>query len=307
MGTAGGIIGLIGGIFAVFAALFTLFMGGIGSAFEAHGAKAIVDFGWYGLASAFLVIVFGAVTIGKSNVGAFGLLLMSAIGVAVGGTAVAICLALSFLGGLLAASTKDAKADKRTWWQWLGLPLGVAAAVVISLQVSKVDEVRALAVPAAAAQPIITAAPVVAAAPAVIPPPVTPQAASMAAVAASAPSTPTNPDLSRYVGQHPFFILKDASIKDRLALFLLGEYPQFEERFEVTSNLQEVNGFYFGSGCARHQCSMEESAFAINKETGAIVAAILTDGKDIRLFGASEVANLPPPLLSWYRSVGGKE
>lgn len=307
MGTAGGIIGLIGGIFAVFAALFTLFLGGAGAAFQAHGAKAIVDFGWYGLASAFLVIVFGAVTIGKSNVGAFGLLLMSAIGVAVGGTAVAICLALSFLGGLLAASSKDAGAERRTWWQWAGLPLGIVAAGVIVTQVSKTDDTHALMVPVAVVQPIAAALPVIAAEPAIIPSPVTPQAASMAAVAASAPSTPTSPDLSRYVGQHPFFILKDASIKDRLALFLLGEYPQFEERFEVARNLQEVDGFYFGSGCALHQCSMEESAFAINKETGSIVAAILTDGKDIRLFGASEVANLPPPLLSWYRSVGGKE
>lgn len=153
MGKAGGIIGLIGGIFAVFAALFTLFLGGAGAVFQAQGAQAIVAFGWYGLVSAFLVIVFGAVSIGKSNVGAFGLLLMSAVGAVLGGTAVAICLALSFLGGLLAASAKDAGADKRTWWQWLGLPLGIAVAVTISLQVSEPSK-EAIKLPALTPEPV---------------------------------------------------------------------------------------------------------------------------------------------------------
>lgn len=54
MGKTGGILGLIGGIFAAFAAVFTLAVGGVGAAFEAKQAGAIVDFGWYGLASSFL-------------------------------------------------------------------------------------------------------------------------------------------------------------------------------------------------------------------------------------------------------------
>ena len=41
-GKAGGIIGIVAGIFGVIAAVITLSVGGIGSAFEAEGAKTIV-------------------------------------------------------------------------------------------------------------------------------------------------------------------------------------------------------------------------------------------------------------------------
>lgn len=138
MGKAGGIIGLISGIFAVMAAIFTLMVGGVGAAFEAKNAGTIVGFGWYGLATAFLVIVFGAVAIAKPSVGAFGLFVLSLVGAVIGGTAVAICLALAFLGGLLAAiGTKNAETGKRIWWQWSGIPLGIAAAVPIALQMAE--------------------------------------------------------------------------------------------------------------------------------------------------------------------------
>ena len=138
MGKAGGIIGLIGGIFAVMAAIFTLLLGGFGTVFDAKGAGTVVDFGWYGLAAAFLVIVFGAVAIAKPSTGAFGLFILSLVGAVVGGTAVAICLALAFLGGLLAAiGTKNAETGKQTWWQWSGIPLGIAAAFTIVLQMAE--------------------------------------------------------------------------------------------------------------------------------------------------------------------------
>lgn len=137
MGKAGGIIGLISGIFAVIAALITLAAGGIGAAFQADKAHTIVSFGWYGLAVAFLVIVAGAVAIFKPSVGAFGLLLLSLVGAIAGGTAVAICLALALLGGLLAASGSKDAAGKRTWWQWAGLPLGLVIAIAMSMQMSR--------------------------------------------------------------------------------------------------------------------------------------------------------------------------
>lgn len=138
MGKAGGIIGLIGGVFAVIAAIFTLLLGGFGAVFEAKDASTVVNLGWYGLAAAFLVIVFGAVAIAKPSVGAFGLFVLSLVGAVVGGSAVAICLALAFLGGLLAAiGTKNAATGKQTWWQWSGIPLGIAAAVTIVLQMAE--------------------------------------------------------------------------------------------------------------------------------------------------------------------------
>lgn len=163
MGKAGGIIGLIGGIFAVIAALFTLLAGGVGAAFSADKASMVVSFGWYGLAAAFLVIVSGVVAIFKPSVGAFGLLLLSLVGAIVGGTAVAICLVLALLGGVLAASGSTDAAGKRTWWQWTGLPLGLVIAIAMSMQMARPNtEIEAaklapVTAPAATSQPVTVA------------------------------------------------------------------------------------------------------------------------------------------------------
>lgn len=125
MGKAGGIVGLIAGIFGVGAALFTLLMGGAGAAFDATGFDRIIAYGWWGVAAAFMVIVFGAVAIFNGAVGAFGLLAFSLIGAVLGGTAVAIALALGALGGVLAAI------GAKKWWPWAGLLAGLAVAVPI--------------------------------------------------------------------------------------------------------------------------------------------------------------------------------
>lgn len=125
MGKAGGIVGLIAGIFGVGAALFTLLMGGAGVAFDATGFDRIIAYGWWGVGAAFMVIVSGAIAIFNGAVGAFGLLAFSLIGALLGGTAVAIALALGALGGVLAAIG----AKKR--WPWAGLLAGLAVAVPV--------------------------------------------------------------------------------------------------------------------------------------------------------------------------------
>lgn len=133
MGKAGGIIALISGVFAVIAAIVTLLVGGVGAAVDAKEAGSILAYGWLGLGSAFLVIVFGAIAIFRSNVGAFSLLVLSLVGAVVGGTIVGICMALAFVGGILAAiGSKDAATGKRDLWPWSGLPLGVVLAVTIA-------------------------------------------------------------------------------------------------------------------------------------------------------------------------------
>ena len=125
MNKAGGIVGLIAGIFGVGAALFTLLMGGAGAAFDASGFDRIIAYGWWGVAAAFMVIVFGTVAIFNGAVGAFGLLAFSLIGAVLGGTAVAIALALGLLGGILAA------VGAKKWWPWAGLLAGLAISVPI--------------------------------------------------------------------------------------------------------------------------------------------------------------------------------
>lgn len=103
MRKAGGILGLIGGIFAVVAALVTLFLGGVGGALGAHGANQVIGLGFLGLLAAFLAIIFGAVVLGtRSRVPGVLLLASAALGMAKGGMAVALCMALVLVGGILA-------------------------------------------------------------------------------------------------------------------------------------------------------------------------------------------------------------
>lgn len=104
MRKAGGIIALIAGIFAVFAAGATLFTGGLGAAFDAEGADTIVLLGWGGVVFAFLTIVLGAVAIGaKGRTSGILIVLCAIAGAVLGGTLVAIFMALAGIGGLLAA------------------------------------------------------------------------------------------------------------------------------------------------------------------------------------------------------------
>ena len=102
MSKAGGIIGIIAGVFGFIAAIVTLFLGGIGSAFEAEGANTVIGLGWGGVLFSFLTIVFGAIAIARPKGAGTGLIISSILGAVLGGTIVAVCMALSLIGGILA-------------------------------------------------------------------------------------------------------------------------------------------------------------------------------------------------------------
>lgn len=103
MRKAGGIIALIAGIFAVFAAGFTLLVGGVAGAVEAENASMVIGLGWGGVLFSFLTIVLGAVAMGaKSRMPGVLLILCAIAGAILGGTFVAIFMALALIGGILA-------------------------------------------------------------------------------------------------------------------------------------------------------------------------------------------------------------
>lgn len=103
MKKAGGIIALIAGIFGVIGAIVTLFLGGVGAAIGGEGAETVIGLGWGGVLFSFLVIIFGAVTIGaKGKVPSILLLISSIAGAILGGTIVAIFMILAIIGGILA-------------------------------------------------------------------------------------------------------------------------------------------------------------------------------------------------------------
>ncbi|MCK8516063.1 hypothetical protein M0534_06960 [Methylonatrum kenyense] len=107
MRKAGGIIALIAGIFGIFAAFTTLFVGGMGSAFEAEGAATVVGLGWGGVIFSFLVVILGAVCMGaKSKAPGVLLIIASIFGAVLGGTLVALFMVLALIGGILALFEK---------------------------------------------------------------------------------------------------------------------------------------------------------------------------------------------------------
>jgi len=115
MKKAGGIIALIAGIFSVISAGFTLLIGGAASAFNAEGAGTVVGLGWGGVVFSFLVIIFGAICIGaKSRVPGIILIICSIAGAILGGTLVAIFMALALIAGILATiGTKKTLVDSK--------------------------------------------------------------------------------------------------------------------------------------------------------------------------------------------------
>ena len=103
MKKAGGIVALVAGIFGVFAAGFTLFFGGVGAALEAEDAGTVIGLGWGGVVFSFLTIILGAVAMGaKGRVPGVLLILCAIAGAILGGTFVAVFMALAAAGGVLA-------------------------------------------------------------------------------------------------------------------------------------------------------------------------------------------------------------
>lgn len=113
MRIAGGVIALIAGIFGFIAAIATLFLGGVGAAFSADGADTVLRFGWGGIAFSFLVIVYGACTLGSKGRWAGYLLVVSAVGGwFLGGLLVGICMVLALIGGVLSLFQPRSEEDR---------------------------------------------------------------------------------------------------------------------------------------------------------------------------------------------------
>lgn len=149
---AGGILGIIGGIFGILAALATLFIGGIGSAFQANGASTVVGLGWGGVAFSMFSIVCGAIAFAKPKGAGIALVVTAVTGMIGGGTLVAICMVLSLFGGILSiigakkqapviatpaksghavASSNSVQADKRKISSWVWGAAGMLFLLVV--------------------------------------------------------------------------------------------------------------------------------------------------------------------------------
>ena len=137
MDKAGGIIALIAGVLGIVAGFFTLFVGGIGSAFEAKEADSILNLAWVGIAAAMLVVIGGGVSLARPRGGGMVAVFAAVVGIVYGGSLVAICLALGLIGGSLAvlAPSKTGELEEaepaRKRWQALAMSLGAGITVLV--------------------------------------------------------------------------------------------------------------------------------------------------------------------------------
>ena len=137
MDKAGGILALIAGGLGIVAGFFTLFVGGIGSAFEAQGADSILDLAWVGIAAAMLVVIGGGISLARPRGGGMAVVFVSVVGIVYGGSLVAICLALALIGGSLAVlatpkiGESEAAEPVRKRWQALAMSLGAGITVLV--------------------------------------------------------------------------------------------------------------------------------------------------------------------------------
>lgn len=137
MDKAGGIIALIAGVLGIVAGFFTLFVGGIGSAFEAKEADSILNLAWVGIAAAMLVVIGGGVGLARPRSGGMVAVFAAVVGIVYGGSLVAICLALGLIGGSLAvlarpkAGELDEAEPARKRWQALAMSLGAGITVLV--------------------------------------------------------------------------------------------------------------------------------------------------------------------------------
>lgn len=121
-------------------------------------------------------------------------------------------------------------------------------------------------------------------------------------------------DLATLVGKYSDYILSPAMFK-LMPGSLKAVKADFSARLNVVSPIDSDGRYYFGSGCAPHECTMNEAAWAIDKMTGngaAVIVKYIPDSpgmashENFQLYGAT-METLPPPLAVWADQQGMTE
>jgi hypothetical protein len=108
-------------------------------------------------------------------------------------------------------------------------------------------------------------------------------------------------ELNRYAGKSAASLMTDAGISAKLKQLLGKDYPAFKERMEVAGDVGQDAGYLWAIGNMPHEGISEVAGFAVNSKTGDVVALVLVGGKQYKFYGASKPADLPQPLLEWYK------
>jgi hypothetical protein len=92
---------MIGGVCGMFAAMFSLVFGGLIAVFHVPVGTDIIYFEWGGLVFSVIIILLGAIAVCLCRHVGVALVASSILGAACGGVAVAMCLAVAAIGGIL--------------------------------------------------------------------------------------------------------------------------------------------------------------------------------------------------------------
>jgi hypothetical protein len=146
-------------------------------------------------------------------------------------------------------------------------------------------------------------------------------------------------ELANLQGKYSDYIINPAMF-DMMPSSLKAAKSDFVARLNVVTPIDSEGRYYFGTGCAPHECTMNEAAWAIDKMTGKGTAVIMKYVPDLPgvsasdqrahhfgdlaqsiatndaaaktslashetflLFGAT-MDNLPPPLAAWAEQHG---
>ena len=116
-----------------------------------------------------------------------------------------------------------------------------------------------------------------------------------------APAGSGGTDLSTLVNKQPDQAFENPVLKTKFVALLGEKLKDFKDRlFGVAGPIWFDGHYYVGSGCIPHSCRSDDAIFSVDKESGHVVAAIVTDGKLIQIFGVSSASELPAPLQKWY-------
>jgi hypothetical protein len=113
-------------------------------------------------------------------------------------------------------------------------------------------------------------------------------------------------DLATLTGKYSDYIMSPAMFQ-MMPASLKEAKADFVARLGVVTPIASEGRYYFGTGCAPHECGENEVAWAIDKMTGKGAAVIMKNtlarpGMDAEttfsLYGAT-AENLPTPLAAW--------
>jgi len=113
--------------------------------------------------------------------------------------------------------------------------------------------------------------------------------AEMTRTPLAAPDVPpagAGEDVTRWIGEHPYMPYRDRSEQMRFATIMSPS--DVEDLFAVIGPATEVEqdgDWVLGEGCMAHNCPYASGLWGMRISDGAVVAAIVEDGKDLRLFG----------------------